>query len=79
MQGGGVNWMTGYMWIVSITWVLLIVFGIAAIAWALARRGGASAPRDHEERAMATLRERFARGEIDEREYRERRQTLDHP
>jgi putative membrane protein len=44
--------------------------------------GGALLPRsrgpDHEDAALDVLRSRFAKGEIDEAEYRHRRATLQH-
>jgi putative membrane protein len=60
----------------GILWMLLLVGLTVAAAVAVARvllpRSGA--PRDDD--ALTVLRARFARGEIDEDEYRARRATL---
>ena len=71
--------MMGGMMLGGLLWFLLIAGGIALIVWVIARGAGSgtrSGPRD-DDRARSTLRERFARGEIDEAEYRQRRQALD--
>jgi putative membrane protein len=69
---GWMGWGSG----VGILWMALLVGLTVAAAVALARvllpRSGA--PRDDD--ALAVLRARFARGEIDEDEYRARRATL---
>jgi putative membrane protein len=77
--GGGMGW----MWL----WWLLLLIGVPALVvgllW-LGRTGGhrvggrgegASGPRMSTARQI--LDERFARGEIDEEEYRRRRRELD--
>ena len=67
-------WM-GFVWI----WPVLLVAGIAAFVWGLSRastRREPGGPSGHE-RAGEILRERFARGEITEQEYRERMRVLD--
>jgi putative membrane protein len=77
--GGGVGW----LWL----WWLLILVGVPALVvgllW-LARTGGdqgggrgAKASRPRTSTARQILDERFARGEIDEEEYRTRRRALD--
>jgi putative membrane protein len=57
---------------------LLIVLIVLAIRWFLRHDGrpelGSGAPR--EDPALALLRERFARGEIDAEEYEDRRRRL---
>ena len=67
-------WMA-FVWI----WPILLVAGIAALVWGLWRAGTGGAPRgpSGQERAYEILRERFARGEITEQEYRERMRVLD--
>ena len=60
-------------------WMLLLlaltVLGGVALARALLPR---SRGHEHEDVALDVLRSRFARGEIDEAEYRHRRATLQH-
>ncbi len=60
-------------------WMLLLlaltVLGGVALVRALLPR---SRRPDHEDGALDVLRSRFARGEIDEAEYRHRRATLQH-
>lgn len=62
----------GLFWI----WPLLVVVGVALLGYVLVRaRPGTrtQAPDD----ARQVLDERFARGEIDEQEYRQRRSVLE--
>ena len=70
MNGGGPGWMV-FMPLGFLTAILGLVGGVAY--WA-ARRGSARTMGD--DSAMATLRERYARGEIDEEEYAERKRRL---
>ena len=82
MMGCGGDMMGGWMWFGGLLWFLLIAGGIALIVWVIARgssSGAPSVPRGAmgDDRALSVLRERFARGEIDETEYRQRRQALD--
>ena len=55
-------------------WVVGVVALIALLRWAIQRggQGNAAAP----DSALDLLRERFARGEIDEAEFEARRRTL---
>ncbi len=79
MMGCNGDMMGGGMWIAGLLWFLLVAGGLALIVWAIAR-GSASGTRSvpaGDDRALSTLRERFARGEIDEAEYQQRRQALD--
>jgi putative membrane protein len=69
-------WGTGYGWIwMTLIWVIII----GAVVWAVTR----SSARDRARRrggsqdARGILDERFARGEIDEDEYRRRRDQLE--
>jgi len=57
-------------WLGSTLAVLVLVGGVLVLLFLLQRRPG---ERDTAERILA---ERFARGEIDEEEYRRRRQAL---
>jgi putative membrane protein len=72
-MGGGGGWFMMFFWL-----VVLVAF--LWIAWAIARRGGfGSAPAAREDRAEALLRERYARGEIDEATYRRMLDELRRP
>jgi len=58
-------------------WMLLIVAGVVVlIVWA-ARQGSGQQGTPSRPRALDILDERFARGEIDEEEYRKRRTLLE--
>lgn len=70
MGGGG-------MWMGLIMWILLLVLAVLAIIalWRVIRGGGATRS-GGSDRSLDILRERFARGEIDEDEYEARRKAL---
>ena len=53
-------------WGMMMLWWLIVLLVIAGVVWVLVRRPGGSTPGGAEE----TLRERYARGEIDEEAYR---------
>lgn len=71
----------GWAWL----WWLLVLVGVVAVVVGLMWAGRGSRNRDDrggpsgtpESTARQILDERFARGEIDEEEYRARRRTLD--
>lgn len=67
-SGGGWGWF-GLMHVV---WWVLLVVGIIVVVRALSRSGRGNG----RDRAMDILRERYARGEIDQAEYAERSQQL---
>jgi putative membrane protein len=71
MMGG---WGMGWVWI----WPVLVLVGLAILAYVGVRlaQGGRSAPPGDASTARQILDERYARGEIDEEEYRHRRSTL---
>lgn len=77
---GGVG-VLGLIWLLVIVafWVAIIVLIALAIRWLL-RNSGAGAhapgPPTAHDAALATLRERYARGEIDTTEFEERKRTL---
>ena len=82
MMGCGGDMMGGWMGFGGLLWFMLIAGGIALVVWAITRgaSGGVrSVPQESrgDDRALVVLRERFARGEIDEAEYRQRRQALE--
>lgn len=66
--GGHMGWGGGL--IMMLFW-LVVLAAILWIVWTMARRGGlGSGPARREDGAEALLRERYARGEIDEATYR---------
>lgn len=77
MWGHMDGWGPGWGWFAVghvLWWVLLIVALIALLRWTIPSGGlrtGAAT-----DNALALLRERFARGEIDENEYEARKRTL---
>ena len=66
---GGMGWMMAWGWIAGI---LLIALVVALIVYALSGRRSPTPSID----AMSVLRERFARGEIDQTEYDQRARVL---
>lgn len=63
----------GWWWVMGIGWLIFLAL-IVVLAFALAR--GYRSANGTRRSAHDTLDERFARGEIDEDEYRRRRETL---
>lgn len=68
---GGHGWGMGWWWIIGI---ILIVLVIWMAAKAMNQNKG-SGPRN-EKSALDILNERYARGEIDKKEYEERKKNL---
>jgi putative membrane protein len=77
MMGYGCDGM-GMMWPWMLGWSLLLIAGLVALVWAIIRlaRGGGRSTFDQPGSARTILDERYARGEIDDEEYRKRRETL---
>jgi putative membrane protein len=71
-MGDGLGW--GLMWIVGLLWmVALVAIPVAVIYWLVGGRPDEEAG----DGALTVLRERYARGEIDDEEYETRRATLE--
>jgi putative membrane protein len=71
-MGDGLGW--GLMWIVGLLWmVALVAIPVAVIYWLVGGRTDEEAG----DGALTVLRERYARGEIDDEEYETRRATLE--
>lgn len=71
------GWSSGWVWFAVghvLWWTLLIVAIVVLLRFALRRRAAPSAATP--DRALELLRERFARGEIDEQEFEARRRVL---
>ena len=82
MMGGGGNSMMnfGFMpfnqfgWIFMILWwVLIIVSIITLVKWLMTQSHG---PHNHEKSPLEILKERYAKGEIDKKEFEERKRDL---
>lgn len=76
MDGWGPGW--GWGWFAAghlLWWVVVIVALVVLVRWAIQRSGPRAAP-PPPDRALDLLRERFARGEIDETEFEARKRTL---
>ncbi|MCU6481807.1 SHOCT domain-containing protein [Arthrobacter sp. A2-55] len=72
---GGMEW----MWVPMLIWTALVVAGLVVLTIVIVRllRGeGGHAKGSSAASALEILNERFARGEIEEDEYRRRRETL---
>lgn len=70
--GGGMGFGSVFM---IVPLVLLIVVVVLLVRWAGGSRG--ESPRESARSAREILDERFARGEIDDEEYRRRRKLLE--
>ena len=77
MHDGGWAFAGGWMWIF---WLIALVAVIALLVWfvraASGRSAGNSGPPGASQSPEAILKERYARGEIDEAEYQRRKEQL---
>lgn len=66
------------MWLMGLLWLVTVAAGIGLVVWAIlrARSGSQYGAHGSDDTALAALRNRFASGEIEETEYRERRAVL---
>lgn len=71
MWGGGYGVLGGLMMVIF--WGVIIGLIVLAVHWVRDNRTGATRPTD----ALDILRERLAKGEIDEEEFRRRKAALD--
>jgi putative membrane protein len=77
MWGAGwENWILGFLMMV-LFWGGLVVLAVLALrGWDANQRRGSSSP--HHPEAHEILKERFAKGEISEDEFEQRRRVLEH-
>jgi putative membrane protein len=76
MDGFGMTGGFGFGWIFMILWWVLIIVGIAALVkWMVTPSGGHSRTGSGS-KALDILKERYARGEIDEQDFQKRKRDL---
>ena len=66
----------GFGWIFMILWWVLIIVGIVALVKWVGTSSAAGGRSGGESRALDILKERYARGEIDEQEFQKRKRDL---
>ena len=75
MMGYGMTGGFGFGWIFMILWAVLIIVGIVALVKWMGAPSAADG-RSGESRALNILKERYARGEIDEQEFQKKKHDL---
>lgn len=71
-MGGGFGFGGGFM---ILWWIVIIAVVVMVVKW-LVSSNGAAGRSDRENTAMEILKERYARGEIDEQEFQKRKREL---
>lgn len=75
MGGYGMTGGYGFGWIFMILWAMLIIIGIVALVKWMSIPSAAE-KHSGESRALNILKERYARGEIDEQEFQKKKHDL---
>ncbi len=78
MSFGGFGWIFMILW-----WILIFASIVAIIRWLMAQSGSSACQHDHEKSVSSTnqspldiLKERYAKGEIDKKEFEEKKKNL---
>lgn len=66
----------GFGWIFMILWWALVIVGIVALVKWVGMSPGAGGRSGSDSKALGILKERYARGEIDEQEFQKRKRDL---
>jgi putative membrane protein len=74
MDGGGMFFGGGFMWIF---WIILFIAIIWAVKAAMDSGNSGNSNSSNSESPMEVLRKRYANGEIDEEEFNRRRKELE--
>ena len=74
MMNFGFGTMGGFGWIFMVLWWILIIAGIVALIKGLTSQSRGT--HNHEKSALEVLKERYAKGEIDKKEFEERKKDL---
>ncbi len=74
---GHMMWGAGYPWHWGMGFVVMLLFAIVCMAMMFSMMRGGMMHRHRSEHAIDVLKERFARGEINQAEYEERRRVLE--
>ena len=76
MMGYGYGYGGWWGLVTLLFWVLVIAGVVTLVVWLVRQGQGQRGPVGGEDRALATLRERYARGEITQDEFEQMRRTL---
>ena len=76
MDGFGMTGGFGFGWIFMILWWVFIIVGIAALVKWMLTSSGAVRRTGSDSKALDILKERYARGEIDEQDFQKRKRDL---
>ena len=75
-MGNFSGWGPGFGWLfMLLIWILIIVVIAAIVKWIVSTTGGAQAPQ--KQTALDILKERYARGEIDQAEFEQKRRDIE--
>lgn len=76
MGGYGMTGGFGFGWIFMILWGMLIIVGITVLVKWMSTPSAADGRSGGEGKALNILKERYARGEIDEQEFQKKKHDL---